>query len=307
MAPIFGISLDDLQKVRGYFAEEIIEPWESDQPSSKFFKMISSDKSDEKFSMVTGLGPMVKFLEGMNMIPDGPKQGYDKTLTYEQYGLYVEYTDMAFNDDQYGILKRTAEMLADSAQQTQTVSRASLVSLSFTSTTSPDGKYLCANDHTRPDGVATARSNILATPANLSVESVQQLLIDLASTKNGRGVQIGGSLKPVALSIPVALTMKGKEILNTVVGRPHIADNTANVIRDYNLELDINPYYTSDKAHWIICESVKGHRPLVQVTRKTLDTNVTVQEENLNRRFYAWIKFVTGAIDWVGLAGTPGV
>jgi len=119
----------------------------------KIFKVGSSTKQDEKDSSVSGFGQLVQTSEGAPITYEDPIQGYDKTYTHLKYAKGFKITREMYEDDQYGVMSKMPKALAKATTRTVETKSADIFDNAFTSGTGGDGKYLCATDHPRTDGV----------------------------------------------------------------------------------------------------------------------------------------------------------
>ena len=141
-----------------------------------------------------------------------------------------------------------AESLAFSMAQTRENVGANVYNRAFNSSyTGGDGKELCATDHS---SLAGDMSNELATAADLSESSLEDLTINIMDALNSKGLKI--SLMPKSLIVPTALVYEAKRILASVQ-RVGTADNDTNALRELEVipEVHVNHYLTDSDA-WFI-------------------------------------------------------
>ena len=165
--------------------------------------------------------------------------------------------------------------------------------------TGGDGKELLATNH---PSVSGNQSNELATAADLSEASLEDLTIQIMNAVDPKGLKI--SLTPKRLIVPTALVYDAERILKSQL-RSGTADNDTNALRAMGVipEVVVNHYLTDTDAWFIRTNAPDGlvwfDREAVQFTKDTdFDTD--------NAKAKGYMRFVPFWGDWRGLYGTPG-
>jgi hypothetical protein len=165
--------------------------------------------------------------------------------------------------------------------------------------TGGDGVVLGSTAH---PSVSGNQSNILATPADLSEASLEDLTIQIMNATDPKGLKI--SLRPKSLIIPTALTYEAQRILKSNL-RVGTADNDTNALKLVGAipEIVVNNYLTDSDAWFIRTNAQDGlcwfDREPVQFTKdEDFDTD--------NAKAKGYMRFVPFWGDWRGLYSSSG-
>jgi hypothetical protein len=267
----------------------------------KLFDMKSSNKNYEELVQQTGFGLAPVKPEGSSTQFDHHSQGYTARGTNVAYSLGYIVTREELADNLYSeVSMRRAGSLAFSMAQTRENVGANVYNRAFNSTyTGGDGKELLATNH---PSVSGNQSNELATAADLSEASLEDLTIQIMNAVDPKGLKI--SLTPKRLIVPTALVYDAERILKSQL-RSGTADNDTNALRAMGVipEVVVNHYLTDTDAWFIRTNAPDGlvwfDREAVQFTKDTdFDTD--------NAKAKGYMRFVPFWGDWRGLYGTPG-
>lgn len=268
---------------------------------TRLFDIKSSSKNYEELVEQTGFGLAPVKAEGSSTAYDSHAQGATSRGTNVAYSLGYIVTREELADNLYTeVSMQRAASLAFSMAQTRENVGANVYNRAFNSSyTGGDGKELCATDHS---SLAGNQSNELATAADLSEASLEDLTIQIMDAVNSKGLKI--SLQPKSLIIPTALVYDAQRILKSVQ-RSGTADNDINALNSLNVipEVVVNHYLTDSDAWFIRTNAPSGlcwfDREPVQFTKdEDFDTD--------NAKAKAYMRFVAFWGDWRGVYGTPG-
>lgn len=271
------------------------------QQYTKLFDIKTSRKNYEELAEQTGFGLAPVKGEGASTAYDSHAQGAISRGTNVAYSLGYIVTREEKADNLYSeVSMQRAESLAFSMATTREVVGANVYNRAFNSSyTGGDGKELCATDH---GSLAGSQSNELATAADLSESSIEDLTINILDAKNSKGLQI--SLQPKCLIVPTALVYDAQRILKSVQ-RSGTADNDINALRSLSVIPDVvvNNYLTDSDAWFIRTNAPSGmcwyDREPVQFTKdEDFDTD--------NAKAKAYMRFVPFWGDFRGVYGSPG-
>ncbi len=274
---------------------------EHPQQYTKLFDIKSSNKNYEELVEQTGFGLAPVKAEGSSTAYDSHAQGVTSRGTNKAYSLGYIVTREEKADNLYTeVSMQRAASLAFSMAQTRENVGANVYNRAFNSSyTGGDGKELCATDHGSLSG---NQSNELATAADLSEASLEDLTIQIMDAVNSRGLKI--SLQPKSLIVPTALIYDAQRILESTL-RVDSANNDINALRSMSVipEVIVNNYLTDNDAWFIRTNAPSGlcwfDREPVQFTKdEDFDTD--------NAKAKAYMRFVPFWGDWRGLYGTPG-
>lgn len=152
----------------------------------QIFDEQTSTRSIEQMSEFSGVGQFVSIGEGQAVRFDTPIQGFDKTFTHTRYGLGIQTSEDAVEDDKFSLIMKSHADLAVSARDTQEIDAASTINNGTSgSFLGPDGKSLFATDH--PLYKAGGTQSNLGTAADLDVVSLQLALTDYRTQKDPAG------------------------------------------------------------------------------------------------------------------------
>jgi hypothetical protein len=274
---------------------------EHPQQYTKLFDIKSSNKNYEELVEQTGFGLAPVKAEGSSTAYDSHAQGVTSRGTNKAYSLGYIVTREEKADNLYTeVSMQRAASLAFSMAQTRENVGANVYNRAFNSSyTGGDGKELCATDHGSLSG---NQSNELATAADLSEASLEDLTINIMDAVNSKGLKI--SLQPKSLIVPTALIYDAQRILESTL-RVDSANNDINALRSMSVipEVVVNNYLTDSDAWFIRTNAPSGlcwfDREPVQFTKdEDFDTD--------NAKAKAYMRFVPFWGDWRGVYGSPG-
>lgn len=274
---------------------------EHPQQYTRLFDIKSSNKNFEEIVEQTGFGLAPVKAEGSSTAYDSHAQGAVSRGTNVAYSLGYIVTREEKADNLYTeVSMQRAQSLAFSMAQTREIVGANVYNRAFNSSyTGGDAKELCATDH---PSLAGNMSNELATAADLSEASLEDLTIQIMDVKNSKGLKI--ALQPKSLIVPTALIYDAQRILKSTL-RVDSANNDINALRSLSVipEVVVNNYLTDSDAWFIRTNAPSGlcwfDREPVQFTKdEDFDTD--------NAKAKAYMRFVPFWGDWRGLFGSPG-
>jgi len=268
----------------------------------KLFDMKSSSQNYEELVQQTGFGLAPVKPEGSSTAYDSHTQGYTARGTNVAYSLGYIVTREELADNLYeAVSMRRAGSLAFSMGQTRENVGANIynrvISASYT------GGDAVALGSTAHPTVSGNQSNILATAADLSEASLEDLTIQIMDAKDNKGLKI--SLRPKCLIIPTALTYDAERILKSQL-RSGTSDNDTNALRALGAvpEVNVNHYLTDSDAWFIRTAGVEAglcwfDREPVQFTKDTdFDTD--------NAKAKGYMRFIPFWGDWRALYSSSG-
>lgn len=263
----------------------------------------TSDKNYEEEVESTGFGMATVKPQGGSINYDSDRQGYTKRYTHVVYGIGYIVTEEELDDNLYmEVSKQRAPDLAYALRQTKEHVVANVYNRAFTSTyPGGDGKEMIATDHPTLYG---DQSNELATAADLSEASIEDMITQIRQARNARGLRI--RIQPVSLHIPVNLDWEANRILKSVL-QSNTAENNVNVLRATNAlpgGIKTNQYLSSTSA-WFIRTNVKRGPRMFQ--RKAVRFQRDSDFDTSNAKAKATERYSVGWSDWRGVYGTPGV
>ena len=266
----------------------------------KVFETDTSDKSYEEDVELTGFGLVPVKAEGDAIRYDSETQGYIKRYTNVTYGMGYVVTQEALEDGQYeAVSKRRTSALAFSAQTTKETVHANILNRAFNSDyLGGDSKELCATDHSTASG---SQSNELATAADLSEASLEDLCINIMNATNSRGLRI--AITPKKLIVPPALYFDARRILESE-RQNDTANNAKNVVGDMFSEGLLCWTFLTDTDAWFI--KTDAPRGMMHMKRREGKFESDNDFDTANAKAKFTERFAAGWTDWRGMFGTPG-
>ena len=270
--------------------------------TTKLFDSKTSNKKYEEIVETTSFGVAPVKAEGSSVAYDSNVQGITSRGTNVAYALGYIVTKEEKEDNLYEeVSMARAESLAFSMATTRNIVGANVYNRAFTAAyAGGDGKELLATDH---PSLAGNMSNELATAADLSEASLEDLTIQIMDAKNSKGLQI--ALQPKCLILPTALVYEGQRILKSI-GRSSSADNDLNALNSLNVlpEVFVNNYLTDSDAFFIRTNAPQG---MCWFDRNAVEFSKDEDFDTDNAKAKAYMRFVPFWGDWRGLYGSPGV
>lgn len=218
----------------------------------------TSGKKFERVTSVTPFGDVPEKGEGEVYALDLIRSGWTKDFPHVEFGLGFETSETAMEDDEYDVLVRSAEMLAFSARYVQEKRAAdAFFNNAFGTETTPDGVSLYNATHVLKGG-GTAR-NMLATDADLSIDSLSDAMTDLQTQTKVESGQLVSPITSFQLVVPPANEMMAERITASAQ-IPGSAENDVNPIkRRRSITVVVNPHITDVDSWYLIAASKRMH------------------------------------------------
>lgn len=264
----------------------------------------TSDKAYEQGVQVTPFGLAPVKSQGAPITYDGEVQGVVNTYTHIAYALGYMVTFEEMRDNQYKeVATRRAEGNAFSMQQTLENVAAFPYNNAFATTyfATGDGAALCSTAHVNATG--GTYSNAMATPADLSESSLEDLTIQIMQATNDTGLLI--NIMPESLHISVNEWYNANRILESVL-QSNTANNNINVLKATNVfpkGIKMNHYFTS--AHpWFIRTNCPNGMTMFWRDEPMFDQDNEFSTKNALAASY--MRFSVGCTDPRGIYGSNG-
>ena len=230
---------------------------EHNEEFKDLYDIEGSSRAYEEDVQLTGFGLAPIKSEGSSVSYDDETQGYVTRYTHVAYALGYICTREEQDDGLYEqVSKRRAQANAFSMRQTKEIVAANVYNRAFnTSYTFGDGKALCVTDH---PSTAGDWSNRLTTDADLSEASLEDMLIQIMTATNDKGLKI--SLMPKSLHIHPNEWFNANRILKSTL-QNDTANNAVNVLKLVNALPDgikMNHYFTDLDAWFVRTNAPRG-------------------------------------------------
>lgn len=269
---------------------------------TRVFEQVSSSKAYEEDQEISGFGLAPVKSENGSISYDTTVNGYTKRYTNVTYGLGFIQTEESVEDNQYKAqAEKLTRALRRSMRHTKETVAANVFNRGFNSSyTGGDGKELFATDHPTADGT---QSNELATAADLSEASLEDIFIQIMNATDSRGLRI--SLKPRKLIVPNNLAFEAIRITKSIQ-QNDTSNNAINAMRAMNMlpEGVMSWSFLTDTDAWMVRTDAENslkclnRRPLTFAKDGDFDTG--------NFKHKATERFDFGWTDWRGAYGSPG-
>ncbi len=275
------------------------------QQYSQIFNVLTSNRSIEQFSQVSGVGRFAVINEGQAVRRDQPVQGFKSTFQHTRFGLAVPTTIDVVEDDKWDLVGNSHRDLGWSCSETQELDAASTFNLGFnTACPGPDGVPLFSASHPLYK-VGGLQANILAVAADLDMLSLQLALtaFSLMKRPSGEFIHVPARrliIHPTNAWLAHALTKSPDD--------PSTADRSVNPL---GAAIDGIPkpftwrYLTSTTAWFIVAEP--QDTGLVWFWRKKPYTKSWTDDDTEVGVTALRYKKSHGWNNYIGVYGTPGV
>ena len=267
---------------------------------SAVFSANNSQKAYEEDVLLEGFGAAPVKNEGASVTYDSASQHRTARYQHESVALAFSITEEAEEDGLYGsIAARYAKALARSMASTKEIKAANVLN-NATSTSGGDGVSLLNTAHPTRSG---NQSNTLATAADLSETSLEQILIQISDMKDDRGLRIAAQGQ--MLVIPTAYAFVAERLLESQL-RTSTADNDINAIRSGGYlpkGYHVMRRLTDSDSFFVLTDVPDG---LKHFQRSALKKGMEGDFETGNVRYKVRERYSFGFTDWRGIFGTEG-
>lgn len=269
---------------------------------SDLFDIETSNKNYEEEGAAPGFGLAPVKAQGAPTAYDSESQYYIARYVHIAYslGYIVTYEEMM--DNLYEVVgKRRAKALAFSMRQTRENVAANVYNRGFDiNYKGGDGVQLFSTAHPT---LAGNQSNTLATPADLSEASVEDLIIQIMNAQNFRGLRI--ALKPQSLHIAPANVFNAKRILGSDL-QNDTGNNAVNAMKSMGMfpgGAKVNNYFSDPDAWFIRTNCPDGMKHFERDIRPFEQDN---DFDTSNLKYKKYERYSFGWSDWKGAYGSEG-
>lgn len=285
----------DLHKV--YIDTGLQNPTEFD----KIFNVIDMPYNPITDQQISGLGTMPVKDEGDPFDMDEPIMGGSVDYLAVPYGLAVEFTFEAWNDELYGIFTEIVKELQRASQNRLEVDAHSIINLAESGTlVGFDGLSLINTAHTLLDGSATV-GNRPATDINFSFTAVQNAVQAFHDLVDERGLP--RLMSPSNALVTSAFYQDAREILGSS-GKPYVANNEINALVHEDLVWMVCHYITNANK-WMI-NSRQGVHDMNFYVRNDPVFDMFDDPRTRNAVATVYQRHVAGFGTWRGTYGSTG-
>ena len=286
-----------LNTVFGLDYDQYPEEWR------KIFETSTSEKAFEEDVLVTGFGAAPVKAEGASTAYDEGGEAWTSRYTHETIALQFAITEEAIEDNLYMQTgAKMAKALARSMQHTKEIKAAAILNNGFNSSyLGGDGKPLFSTIHPLAGGGTT--SNMLATPADFSETALEDILIQIRTAKDDRGIPI--ALVPKQVCVPPQLEYIAIRVMSSTL-RPGTPDNDVNAIKTKNVFSTMPHVITrlTDPDFWFVkTDAMEG---LKYFDRVALKKRVEIDHDTGNYKYLTRERYSLGWSDFRAVYGSQG-
>ena len=264
----------------------------------EIFEVVKSTKAYEEDVGLSGFGLATLKGEGTAISYDSESQKFTKRYSHTTWGLGYAVTEEELEDGQYEkVSRQRSRRLAFSMRTTKEIVAANVLNRAETAGyTGGDSVVLLSVLHTSTNGTW---SNRLATAADLSEASLEDLTIQISQAVNDRGLQI--AIRPKKLIVAPGNMFEAKRILKSEL-QSGTANNDINAIRGM-FDFVVNHYLDDPDAWFLLTDCPDG---LKFVERRAMALSQDNDFDTSNAKAKATMRFSVGWTDPRGLYGSMG-
>lgn len=274
----------------------------------KLFRIVPSEKNFEEVVKTHGFGLAPVKNEGTGVSYTDHSQLWVERGTHVAYAYGYIVTKEELDDNLYKSKSfDRAAMLADSFVQTvETVAAQVYNRADDSNYTGGDGVELLSTAH--PDAVGGTWSNELATAADLSEASLEDLSVDIETAEDDVGLKL--KLMPQCLLVHPNEGFNAERILKSTLQNDS-ANNAINALRSRSIipEYAINHYFTDQDQWFVKMREGNVRSGMLMFTRKGFPTPEFEQDNDFdtkNAKASAYMRFVCIWGDPRDVYGSPG-
>jgi len=253
---------------------------------------------------VAGLSTVPAKQEGQTFVLDAPVIENAIAVAVQEWGLAVEFTYPAWEDEQYGVFHDMARELARSGRNREEVVGWNLYN---TATSTPpvgsafDGLSLLNSAHTAVANPGVTISNRPSPDVGFSVTGIQGSILRFHALTNDRGLpQI---LFPKLFVLAPQNLFAAREILGST-NKPYTSDNEINQLQVEDFYYMISHYLTT-ATNWFL-QSAQGEHDLNFGWRTHVILDSFDDPWTKNAIFTIYFRIISWFGDFRGIDGSSG-
>ena len=268
----------------------------------EIFDSKSSDKAYEEDVEALSFGLAQVKNQGAGVAFDSHTQGPTTRYTHIAYALGYIVTHEEIKDNLYAKLARSrTESLAFSMRTTKETISANVLNNGFDSNfTGGDGVELFSTAHVTSDGT---QSNHLTVAADFSEASLEDLLIQVNTATNSKGLKV--AIRGQKLIIPPQLEFEVQRVLGSVL-QSGTANNDVNAVKALGLlpqGYRVNHYLTDTDAWFVKTDCPNG---MTMFDREAISFTADNDFDTMNAKAKAYERYSVGWTNWLGMFASPG-
>lgn len=268
----------------------------------QLFNVQSSNQAEEQMLRMVGFGALRRKYELGRISEEEFASEKEFRFIHLDYALGLRISRNFIKDEKYGQIQRAVNLFARSATVCNETLASSIFNNAFSSSYPWQSSLSEAliQIHTLNDGVTTS-TNLLATPADFSAESLPLMATTARAIKNPEGI-----LFPQRWTTLLGAPSNEyifKEVLRSS-DRPDTAERATNVMK--GMFTDMTWDYLTDADAWFLLAD-KPERELWWFDREKLNTaSEAIPGTGGDMFYYAQQRNSCGVSGWEWICGTPG-
>jgi len=267
---------------------------------NQLFKVVATDRDIWQSSELHDMPLFESIPEGTDYSFQRPRQGANKTLTINKFGLGFSISEEAMDDGKFDFIADAIRKMAKSAKESQEIYAMNIINNGFGTTTVADGLALFHASHTLPSGL-TFR-NTPSAQVDLSPAALDAALVDFETQFIGDSGIIYKP-KPKVLLVHPSNKRYALEIIGSDL-KADSMDNNMNSLKQDGLRVVSSPHLTDSDA-WFLCAD-PSETGLRIISRKPIETKSEESFDNDSIRYKSRYREEVGAISANGVWGTSG-
>ena len=274
-----------------------------DEWAQVFREFTGTPRNYHEEPVLFGMGAAPELPDGMPVTYQSGGVLFIQRYLYKVYGLAFALTKVLVEDgDHIRIGQTYARHLAQSMIETKETLCANILNRAFNgSFTGGDGVSLVSTSHPISGGTF---SNQLATAANLSQTSLEQMLIQIRNAVDNNGKRI--RLAPTQIVTGPSNVFQAEVLLKSAL-RAGTANNDINPVKSMGMlpkgQANLSRI-TSTTAWWVQTDAPEG---LKLAMRRKMERTMEGDFETDSMRYKATERYVPNWTDPRAVFGTPGI
>lgn len=279
---------------------------------TQIYKRVKIDTKFKRYVTTAPFGDVPLKPEGSKYAFDIIQQANTKDVTPLEYGLGFEVTETAEEDDQFDEIGKKPKYLMFAMRQVEEKTAAAVLYNGFAASgtagvqNTADGVSIFNVAHPLKRG-GTAK-NRPSTDADLSITSLAQAFIDLATDTKIESGQLGMPPSSYNLVVPAASEFIAARIVKST-GLPSSADNDINPVKALRqINVVVDPFLDAgDNDSWYLVPSSGDRHELLYVERIPITMAPPDRDPTTGNRLYKLRARKTwDCVDYRNLYGTQG-
>lgn len=251
------------------FEDSFFDEYSTREPEfSQIFKMDTHDEHDLKMGEMGGFDQALEYKEGEPMPMGTTVEGNEKEITFPQYGLQFQVTEIMREDDLFSKISQLGRMLGKAMDKTREILAWDLLNSAFSSSvrTGIDGLELCSASHSTL--VTSETIDNLGTAGLITQSALEEGFNYFETLKDEEGFPMKMVPRYLVVKAGSDNHWRAREYVKSEY-KVGTADNDLNIINsDYGLTVVPVHWLTSSTAWFMLADD----HDLTWYTRRPINT-----------------------------------